>query len=127
MENGICTRVSKFTFDDAVQKLTDLLEEKGAKLFCIVDHSAEAESVGLKMLKTKLFIFGNARAGTPLMVETPTIALDLPLKLLVAETTEGTVTLSWNDPAWLRSRHGFNKQFVANLGAAASIAKALCL
>ena len=99
-----------------------MLKEKGVKLFCVVDHSGEAEAVGLSMPTTRLLIFGNPKAGTPIMLAAPTAALDLPLKILVAETPDGTVQLSWNDPAWLQSRHGFPAELEANLAAAGALA-----
>jgi len=118
MYEGIKTLTSHHTVDETVVRLEALLKEKGVKLFCIVDHSGEAQAAGLTMPNTKLLIFGNPKAGTPLMLAAPSTALDLPLKILVAETPEGTTQLSWNDSSWLQSRHAFPPDLEANLAAA---------
>lgn len=83
--NGLITKLSKGSVDDITQSLTAILKSKGIALFALVDHSGEAEKAGLKMPPTKLLIFGNPRAGTPVMLAAPTIAIDLPLKVLVWE------------------------------------------
>jgi len=118
MHEGIKTLTSHHTVDETVTRLKALLEQKGIKLFCLVDHSGEAHAAGLTMPNTKLLIFGNPKAGTPLMLAAPSTALDLPLKILVAETPEGTTQLSWNDSSWLQSRHAFPPDLEANLAAA---------
>lgn len=122
MDKGIVSIRSKRSVEDTVNRLTALLAQKGVKLFAVVDHSGEAAGVGLKMPNTKLLIFGNPRAGTPVMLSAPSAALDLPLKVLIAEDSSGAVTLSWNDPAWLRERHGFAPELESNLAAAAALA-----
>ena len=122
MQEGIKTLTSHHSVDETVARLEALLKEKGVKLFCVVDHSGEATAAGLSMPTTRLLIFGSPKAGTPIMLAAPTAALDLPLKILVAETADGTVQLSWNDPAWLQSRHGFPQELEANLAAAAALA-----
>jgi uncharacterized protein (DUF302 family) len=76
------------------------------------------------MRPTKLLIFGNPKAGTPLMIAAPSAALDLPLKILIAETEAGETLVSWNDPAWLQLRHGFPQDLTANLAAAQALAEA---
>ena len=124
MQEGIRTLVSRHSFDQTVTRLHSLLQEKGIKLFCLVDHSGEAAAAGLEMRPTRVFLFGNPKAGTPLMVAAPTTALDLPLKILVAESAAGEVLVSWNDPAWLQQRHGFPPALTENLAAAELLAKA---
>jgi uncharacterized protein (DUF302 family) len=124
MQEGIRTLVSRHSFDQTVARLESLLQEKGIKLFCLIDHSGEAAAAGLEMRPTRVFLFGNPKAGTPLMVAAPTTALDLPLKILVAESAAGEVLVSWNDPAWLQQRHGFPPALTANLAAAELLAKA---
>jgi len=121
MENGIISVASAYSFDETVEKIEALLHEKGIKLFVIVDHSGEAASVGLRMPATKLLIFGNPKAGTPVMLSAPSAALDLPLKILVAEDGDGATWLSWNDPEFLQKRHGFAVELKANLVAAAAL------
>lgn len=105
-ESGITTKPSHHSVDETVERLKGLLQAKGITLFALVDHSGEAGKVGLSMPPTKLFIFGNPKAGTPLMVAAPSIALDLPLKILVWQDGDGKVWLSYNSPAYLRERHG---------------------
>ena len=122
MHEGIKTLTSHHSVDETVTRLETLLKEKGVKLFYIVDHSGEAHAAGVTMPNTKLLIFGNPKAGTPLMLAAPSTALDLPLKILVAETPEGTTQLSWNDSSWLQSRHAFPQDLEANLDAASLLA-----
>ena len=103
--NGIVNTQSRHAFDETIAKLTSLLQARGITLFALLDHSGEAAKVGMRMRPTKLFIFGNPRAGTPLMVASPSIALDLPLKILVSEDGDGKVWLSYNAAAFLEERH----------------------
>jgi uncharacterized protein (DUF302 family) len=124
MHEGIDTIDSKYSVDETVARLQALLQEKGIKLFCLIDHSGEAAAAGLTMRPTKLLIFGNPKAGTPLMVAAPSTALDLPLKLLVAETETGKTLIFWNDPTWLEERHFFPEGLTANLAAAQALATA---
>ena len=123
MAAGVQSVAGRYSVDETVARLEFLLKEKGVKLFCVVDHSGEAAKVGLTMPATKLLIFGNPAAGTPVMLAAPSAALDLPLKILVAEGEDGKTMLSWNDPAWLRERHGFAEELAAKLQAAGMFAK----
>jgi uncharacterized protein (DUF302 family) len=125
MGNGISSIESAYPFDETVEKLEAVLREKGIKLFTVVDHSGEAASVGLTMPPTKLLIFGNPKAGTPVMLSAPSAALDLPLKILVAEDSSGTTSLSWNDPEYLQARHGFAAELKSNLAAAGALVSSL--
>jgi uncharacterized protein (DUF302 family) len=125
MPEGLQTCVSKFSVDESVSRLEALLRDKGVKLFAVIDHSGEALSVGLDMPPTKVLIFGSPKAGTPLMLDAPSVALDLPLRILVAESPTGEVLLSWNDPAWLQQRYGFAPELTSNLAAAGTLAKSL--
>ena len=104
-ENGMITILSQHSVDETVATVKKAMEAKGVKLFALVDHSGEAEKAGLEMRPTKLLIFGNPKAGTPLMVAVPSIAIDLPLKLLIAEDAEGKVWISYNAPAYIQARH----------------------
>src|SRR5579871_3565893 len=105
-ENGIVTIPSAHPVHETVRNLEELLRAKGIKLFALIDHSGEAEKAGMQMRPTKLLIFGNPKAGTPLMLATPSIAIDLPLKALVWEDPEGKVWISYNSPEYLKTRHG---------------------
>ena len=88
-EEGIVKIPSHHSVDETVDKLKTILQSKGVTLFALIDHSGEAERVGLKMPPTKLLIFGNPKGGTPLMLAAPSAAIDLPLKILVAEDSQG--------------------------------------
>ena len=122
-DTGIQSLAGARSVDATVARLQDLLKAKGIALFALVDHSGEAAKAGMQMPNTKLLIFGNPRAGTPIMLATPSAAIDLPLKILVAEDTAGRVTVSFNDPAWLQRRHGFPAELVQNLAAVRVLAE----
>ncbi len=122
MPEGIKTRISRHSFDETVTRIQELLTEKSITLFALVDHSGEAYAVGLEMPPTKLLIFGAPKAGTPLMLAAPSTAIDLPLKILVAQQPDGSVLLSWNDPDWLQQRHGFPAELKANIAAVEMLA-----
>ena len=104
-ENGIVTIPSHHPVDETVEKLERALQAKGVKLFALIDHSGEAEKAGIRMRRTKLLIFGNPKAGTPLMIASPSIAIDLPLKALIWEDANGKVWISYNAAAYLQARH----------------------
>jgi uncharacterized protein (DUF302 family) len=120
--NGIESMRSAHTVDQTVERLEALLAAKGVKLFALVDHSGEAAKAGLTMPATKLLIFGNPAAGTPVMLAAPSIAIDLPLKILVWEDGDGAVWVGWNSPEYLLKRHGVPEALMKNLGAAAMLA-----
>ena len=121
-DNRIVAVVSNHSVADTAKKLEQLLEFKGIKLFALVDHSGEAEQAGMKMPPTKLLIFGSPKAGTPVMLAAPSIALDLPLKILIAEDEQGKVWVSYNSVEYLRDRHNVPQQLVQNLSAVATLA-----
>jgi len=123
-ENGIVTIPGHRSVDGIVEKLEAILQAKGVKLFALVDHSGEAEKAGLQMRPTKLLIFGNPKAGTPLMIASPTLAIDLPLKLLVWEDAEGKAWISYNAPAYLQSRHHFPEELLQNIAVVEALASA---
>jgi uncharacterized protein (DUF302 family) len=121
---GITDRRSPHSFEQTVEKLESALKAKGVTLFALIDHSGEAEKVGMKMLPTKLLLFGNPRAGTPLMQAAPRSALDLPLKVLVWQDAGGTVWLSYNSPAFLQERHGLSPELLRVLATVETFAQA---
>ena len=123
-DNGISRKRSNHSVDETVAKLKSILQAKGVTLFAVVDHSGEAEKAGLKMHNTKLLIFGNPKGGTPLMIASPSIAIDLPLKILVAEDSDGTVWISYNSAAYLKARHNLPDQFLPVLASVESLASA---
>jgi uncharacterized protein (DUF302 family) len=121
--NGMVSRKSRHTVDETVERLEGLLAAKGVKVFALVDHSGEAAKAGMTMRPTKLVIFGNPAAGTPVMLAAPTIAIDLPLKILVWEDGDGQAWLSWNSAEYLGQRHGVPAELLKVLGAAEGLAQ----
>jgi len=113
--DGIITKAANCTVEEAVNKIKSLLVIRGITLFMVIDHSGEAETVGMKMPDTKLLIFGNPKGGTPLMLASPSIAIDLPLKLLVAEEADGTCSISYNSLQYLQQRHGISNDLIQNI------------
>jgi uncharacterized protein (DUF302 family) len=123
---GLVRIASRYDFNETVGRLQTAFSEKRLQTFAVIDHAAEAAKVGLMMRPTKVLIFGSPKSGTPLMVAAPSLAIDLPLKALVAEDREGKVSVTYNDPEYLRERHGFPAELTNNLaGAGALIAKAV--
>jgi uncharacterized protein (DUF302 family) len=120
--SGIVSVAANRSVDDTVSRLQQLLEAKGVKVFAVVDHSGEAERAGLGMPNTKLVIFGSPKAGTPLMLAAPSIAIDLPLKILVWEDTGGKVWVSYNSPEFLRSRHDLPSDLMQTLAVVGALA-----
>jgi len=119
---GIIDTPSNHSVDQTVEKLKGILAAKGVTLFTLVDHSGEAEKVGMKMPPTKLLIFGSPKAGTPLMLAAPSIAIDLPLKILVWEDAQGKVWVSCNSAAYLQERHGVPQELLQNIAVVETLA-----
>ena len=115
-QNGIVDRVSHFGVNETVEKLTRLLQSKGVTLFAIVDHCGEAEKVGMHMLPTRLLI-GSPKAGTPLMLARPSVAIDLPLKILVWLDGESRTWMTFNSADYLKQRHGLPDELLENIAA----------
>ena len=122
--DGLITIPSRHTVDETVMNIVSLLREKSIKLFAVIDHSGEAKNVGLKMPTTRVVIFGNPKAGTPLMLASPSAAIDLPLKLLVAEDAQGKVSISYNTADYLGKRHHLPEEMLAVVGAVSKLAEA---
>lgn len=101
---GIISVPSKYSVPETLDRLTAVLEANGIQVFARIDHSGEAEKVGMKMPPTQVLIFGNPKGGTPVMLAAPTAAIDLPLKALAWEDAEGKVRLGYNDPEYLKRR-----------------------
>ena len=116
-DTGIIDIHSRHPVDETVEKLKQLLESKGVTLFALVDHSGEAEKAGIEMKPTKLLIFGNPKAGTPVMLAAPASAIDLPLKILIWENSGGEVLVSYNSPEYLAQRHCIPHELMQNLAA----------
>jgi uncharacterized protein (DUF302 family) len=123
-ENGIESLRSAHSVDETVERLKNLLSARHVMLFALVDHSGEAAKAGFAMRPTKLLIFGSPAAGTPVMQAAPSIAIDLPLKILVWEDAQGAVWLSWNSPGYLQHRHSVPQDLAKALAAAGALAAA---
>ena len=121
-DNGIVTIPSHHPVDETVARLQQILAAKEVTLFALVDHSGEAEKAGMKMPPTKLLIFGSPKAGTPVMLAVPSIAIDLPLKILLWEDGQGKVWVSYNAPEYLERRHSVPKELVPILSVVAALA-----
>jgi len=121
-DRGIVSRPSNHSVDQTVEKLKNILQSREVTLFALVDHGGEAEKVGMKMPPTKLLIFGNPKAGTPLMLAAPSSAIDLPLKILVAEDAQGKVWVSYNSPAYLQERHSLPPELLPNIAVVETLA-----
>lgn len=120
--NGIITIPSRYSVEETVHRLQAMLAAKNVEVFALIDHSGEAAKAGFEMRPCKLLIFGNPKAGTPLMLASPTTALDLPLKILVWERPDRAVLLSYNDASWLQQRHGFPGDLIGNISVADTLA-----
>lgn len=119
---GIVEIRSNHSIDATVEKLKSILEAKSVTLFALVDHSGEAAKVGMSMRPTKLLIFGSPKAGTPLMQAVASIAIDLPLKILVWEDEDGQAWVSYNAPEYLRDRHNVPAELMANIAVIETLA-----
>jgi len=122
--SGIIDERSQHSVEQTVERLTALLHAKGVTLFALVDHGGEAAKIGMTMPPTKLLIFGNPKAGTPLMLAAPSVAIDLPLKILVWEDAQGNAWLSHNSPAYLRDRHDVPQALLPNFAVVETLARA---
>lgn len=120
--NGIIDKPGNHSVDETAEKLQAILRAKGIALFALVDHSGEAAKVGMKMRPTKLLIFGNPKAGTPLMQASPSIAIDLPLKILIWEDAAGKVWVSYNSHTYLRERHHLPEELERNIAVVETLA-----
>lgn len=105
-DNGLITVSSAHGVKETIDRFENDMKSKGMTIFARIDHAAGAEAVGLTLRPTELLIFGNAKAGTPLMQSHQTLGIDLPLKVLAWEDAAGKVWLSYNEPGWLAARHG---------------------
>jgi uncharacterized protein (DUF302 family) len=119
---GIINIPSNHSVDQTVERLKSILDAKGVTRFALIDHSGEAEKAGMTMPPTKLLIFGSPRAGTPIMLAAPTVAIDLPLKILVREDSDGKVWVSYNSPAYLQRRHGIPHEMLPNIAVVEGLA-----
>jgi uncharacterized protein (DUF302 family) len=122
-DNGLIHLPCNHSVEETVSKLKQILNHKNITLFAMIDHSGEAAKVEMKMLPIKLLIFGNPRAGTPVMLAAPSSAIDLPLKILIWEDAQGKVWITYNSAAYLQQRHNIPPEVLANIGIIDSLAK----
>ncbi len=120
--SGLVDTPSRHSVDETVGKLEKILQAKGISLFALIDHSGEAAIAGMKMRPTRLLIFGNPRAGTPVMLAAPSSAIDLPLKILVWEDAHGKIWVTYNSPIYLKERHGIPPELLPNIAAIETLA-----
>jgi uncharacterized protein (DUF302 family) len=114
-ENGLMQVPSPYSVEETLKRLESVLAQRGVQVFACIDHSGEAEKAGLKMPPTRLLIFGNPKGGTPLMLAAPTLAIDLPLKALIAEDKDGKTQVTYNSPQYLQQRHGVPQDLIKNI------------
>ena len=116
-DNGMVHLSSPYSVAETITRLEALLQAQGLTEFCRIDHSGEAEKVGLTMPPTQVIIFGSPKGGTPLMIASPTLAIDLPLKALIWEDAGGQVRVSYNSPEYLKQRHNIPDGLLKNIAA----------
>jgi len=124
-DTGLIDLPSNHSVEKTLDRLRGILAAKNITLFAVVDHSGEAAKAGMKMLPTKLVIFGNPKAGTPVMVASPSSAIDLPLKILIWEDDRGKVWVTYNSPAYLQQRHNVPADVLPNISVIEVLAKAV--
>jgi len=117
-DHGIVTINSRFSFPETVERLKSAFQSHGIKVFAVIDQLAEARAAGLEMFPLVLMIFGNPKAGTPLMLARPLAGLDLPLKAIVSEAKPGETLVSFNSTQYILERHGLPKQLGPHIAAA---------
>jgi len=117
IESGITRITSHHSVTTTLERLESLLKERGVMIFGRIDFSGDAARAGLTMLPEQMLIFGNPKAGTPLMQKVPAVGLDLPLKALVWQDAAGETQIAYNDPQYIIRRHGLDATFAANLAA----------
>ena len=117
MDNGVTSIASSYPVAATLERLESLLKERGVMIFARIDFSGDAARAGLTMRPEQMLIFGNPKAGTPLMQSVPTAGLDLPLKALVWEDAAGQTRIAYNDPQYIIQRHELDAALAANLAA----------
>jgi uncharacterized protein (DUF302 family) len=122
--NGLIHLSSPYPVPETLKRVESAGQSHGLIIFCLVDHSGEAAKVGLQMPPTELLIFGNPKGGTPLMLASPTVAIDFPLKALVWEDADGKVWLTYNNPDYLRQRHNLPDNLMKNISGVGALLQA---
>jgi uncharacterized protein (DUF302 family) len=122
--DGLVAVPTQHTVAEVLTRIVSIAKARGITVFAQIDFSGDAARSKLSLRPTGLVILGNPTAGTPLMVATPTVAIDLPLKLLAFEDAAGRTWVAYNDPEYLQRRHGFPEILIANLAAIRGLAQA---
>jgi uncharacterized protein (DUF302 family) len=122
--NGLIILPANRAVTETLDRLESLAKERGLTIFARINFSADARAAGLSLRPTELLILGSPKAGTPLMVAAPTLAIDLPLKVLAWQDADGRVWLSYNAPAYLRERHGFSPELLKNIAPLGALVEA---
>jgi uncharacterized protein (DUF302 family) len=123
---GLIRRESRYPSAVTIHRLETLLTEKGVKIFARIDFSGDARVAGLTLRPELMLIFGNPKAGTPLMVERPTVGIDLPLRVLAWEDAAGQSWMAFNDPGYIIERHGLTESLAKNLAAVIPLMEQAC-
>jgi uncharacterized protein (DUF302 family) len=124
--NGLTQVASPYSVEETLQRLESILVARGLQIFALIDHSGEAQKVGMQMRPTKLLIFGSPKSGTPLMLASPSIAIDFPLKALISEDEKGKTWITYNSPEFLQQRHSVPEDLIKNIaGVGTLVAKAV--
>ena len=127
LDNGMIHLSSPHSVSETLARLETIVRARGLPILALIDHSGDAAKAGLTMRPTHLLIFGNAKSGTPLMVASPTVAIDLPLKALVWQDADNKVWLSYNSPNYLKQRHALPENLLQNIAGIGPIcAEAVC-
>jgi uncharacterized protein (DUF302 family) len=121
--NGLVSVRSKYSVPETLDRLESVVEKQGLTVFARINFRADAEKAGLKMQPSQLLIFGNPKAGTPLMMASPTVAIDFPLKALAWEDSDGKVWLTYNEPEYLKERHSLPEQLMKNISGIGDLVK----
>jgi uncharacterized protein (DUF302 family) len=116
-DHGLVHVASRYSVPETIERLEPLAQSRGLTIFARIDFSGDAQKVGLTIRPAQLLIFGNPKAGTPLMIASPSIAIDLPLKALAGEDGNGKVWLSYNKAEYLMARHGIPKELLKHISA----------
>jgi uncharacterized protein (DUF302 family) len=122
--DGLRILPTRHTVADVLRRIQSLAKARGLTVFAQIDFSGDAERAGLALNPTGLVIFGSPKAGTPLMVSAPTVAIDLPLKILTWHDSDGQTWLAYNTPEYLQTRHGFPPEFIKNVAGVGALAEA---
>jgi uncharacterized protein (DUF302 family) len=122
-DNGITSVLSEHSVQKAIDRLVSLADLKELTIFAHINFQADAEKAGLKMRPAQMLMFGNPKAGTPLILASPSVAIDLPLKVLAWEDEQGRVWLSYNKPEYLKERHGLPDELLKNISVIKELVK----